>query len=392
MTYALIALALLVALNVRATRRILGSDEFGYRKRLFIIGVWVIPVFGALNFVGREARATARAPGGQAPEAGFSREPAPAELNWPGAAPFALHDHMAAPHGLPLLDWTALGLWASGLEDPARVAAAVALGRRAWLLHMREVLGPDFHLHETDDAWVLSSLEYGTARATARYIATTRQRIRRVHGRLAHFPEREKSILLVLDEEDLYYDYVAGYYPEGGEFAFSSGMFINAGCGHFVVQRGELAAIEPVIAHEMSHAAVAHLRLPTWLDEGLAVNTEHRLTGTPRSGEDPRHLRRQHRGFWGSEEVRQFWSGEAFFRPDEGNRLAYDLARLMVQQMAADWPRFEDFALAARRDDAGAAAAKEHLGVDLGSYVCTLLEREHSPDWSPNPVPAGRVN
>ena len=31
--------------------------------------------------------------------------------------------------------------------------------------------------------------------------------------------------------------------------------------------------------HEMTHGSVAHLPLPLWLNEGLAVNTERRLAG-----------------------------------------------------------------------------------------------------------------
>jgi hypothetical protein len=41
----------------------------------------------------------------------------------------------------------------------------------------------------------------------------------------------------VLDSEEDYYRYVSIYYPSEGEFALSGGMFIHAGCPHFVVVR-----------------------------------------------------------------------------------------------------------------------------------------------------------
>jgi len=43
------------------------------------------------------------------------------------------------------------------------------------------------------------------------------------------------------------------------------------------------------------------------------------------------------------------------------------------------------FVLRADRADAGAAAARECLGVDLGDLVTALLERETPRSWSPDP-------
>ena len=31
------------------------------------------------------------------------------------------------------------------------------------------------------------------------------------------------------------------------------------------------------------------------------------------------------------------------------------------------------------------AAAREHLAVDLGEYVCALLEQQDTSGWSPDP-------
>ena len=160
-------------------------------------------------------------------------------------------------------------------------------------------------------------------------------------------------------------------------------MFIDAGCPHFVVRRAELSAIEPVIAHELTHSALSHLRLPRWLDEGLAVNTEHRIAGAHRGLHTPRQLHAKHLQFWNDETIQQFWSGESFFRTDDGNMLSYDLARIMVAQMGRAWPPFERFATDAARADAGASAAREHMELDLGAYVSLMFEREPSEAWRP---------
>lgn len=46
--------------------------------------------------------------------------------------------------------------------------------------------------------------------------------------------------------------------------------------------------------------------------------------------------------------------------------LSYDLARIIVEQLAKDWEAFQDFVLAADRADAGSAAHK-HLDLGLRS-------------------------
>ena len=187
---------------------------------------------------------------------------------------------------------------------------------------------------------------------------------------------------MVHDEDD-YYRYLSGMYPEEGEFPMSAGVHFNGPAPHFVVNGSDLTEVEATIVHEMTHAYLAHLPIPAWLNEGLAVNMEiafgrvadaHRLID----------LERRQRGFWTPELAQDFWSGHSYQRPGDANELSYDLGRLMVAGMSEDWRRFEDFVLEAHRDDGGARAAERHLGIDLGEYLRHYLEREPA-DWAPRP-------
>lgn len=150
--------------------------------------------------------------------------------------------------------------------------------------------------------------------------------------------------------------------------------------------RPTLAAIEPVIAHEMTHSALAHLHLPTWLDEGLAVNTERRLKGAPPAQHTPAQLHHLHQRFWTPERMQEFWAGTSFQRTDDGNLLSYELARILVDHMARDWAAFTAFVTTAQRRDAGAQAAVEVLSVDLGSSVGALLDIVDNEGWAPDPA------
>jgi len=94
----------------------------------------------------------------------------------------------------------------------------------------------------------------------------------------------------------------------------------------------------------------------------------------------------KHLAFWNEARMQAFWSGEAFHTPGDDSTLAYDLARVMVEMMSKDWNAFRAFASAARWEDGGAEAARQHLGLGLGEYACALVQKEHSPAWSPDPA------
>jgi hypothetical protein len=376
-TFGLLLLAALLWLNVRATRRVLASDLDGYRKKLFVAGVWFVPFFGALA-----VKDVARPAPAQHAES-REREPAPMRIPLPDGTSFDLAPHLGAANGVPLVDWDAAGAMVEKQPSQEQPQATLAV-RRAWLLHLADALGSHFALHESQDAIVLSSLDAVTANALLRYVSATRGRIQRVLQDVAHFPPGEKSIVVVLDDEDSYYHYVATYYPDGGEFAFSGGMFIHAGCPHFVVKRGELQSVEPVIAHELTHSALAHLDLPLWIDEGLAVNTEHRLAGVSPGLHTPQQLHAMHVAFWDAKRIQEFWSGRSFQRTDDGNLLSYDLARILVADMSRDWTSFAAFVQQAQRADAGRDAAARLLSMDLGAAVCALFDKAPGSEWVPD--------
>ena len=389
MIFAIFWVAVLVALNIYVTRLVRRSDESPFSKRMIVASVWIVPFIGAFMALSFGSTKAAAASGPLPP--GFVEEPAPAELQLQGRAPFKIGENAGLVDGIPLFDWKALDAWAALSTDEDQRRTAKNLGRRAWLLHLRDCFGPHFHLYESDQALVLSSLEPNVVVATAQYVATTRRRIGHVLHELARFPLNEKAILLVLDDDESYYQYVATYYPKDGEFALSGGMFINAGCPHFVAKRDDLTNVEPVIAHEMTHMAVSYLKLPTWLDEGIAVNVERQLTGTRPLIYTPHELHDKHLKFWDDATIQEFWSGQSFHRGGDGNLLSYELARILVDNMGHDWPSFAGFVAAANRGDAGAQAARIWLSVDLGASVRGLLELEPSGDWSPKPSTAAEA-
>lgn len=385
----IVLLISVTALNAWATLRVLtAADGLDGKKNWLLAGIWVLPCFGAfvaLNYAG-VALAQRRAAQAQAVDVEPDHKravAAPPRLERRSGASFDMLGHLSLVNGIPMLEWRALDEWASRKPDVDGDGAGVDAGRRAWLLHLRDALGPHFDMIETDVAYVLTSLEPRVAQATTDFVETTRRRIERLLKGIADFPLGEKSILVVFDSEEDYYHYVSIYYPEDGEFATSGGMYIHFGCPHFVLVRADLSRIEPVIAHELTHSALAHLRLPKWLDEGIAVNTEHKLTGEKQLLYTPHELHRKHVKYWNEESIQAFWSGASFDRTDDGNLLSYELARILVDQLARDWDAFSRFVVAADRADAGAAAAASVFSLDLGRCASALLQIDQAEGWSP---------
>ena len=201
---------------------------------------------------------------------------------------------------------------------------------------------------------------------------------------IAANPFYGKHVVILFDSDDRYYEYTSHFYPEQGEFATSGGMFIDRGRGHFVLPRREIREAERVVAHELCHACVAHLPIPAWLNEGIAQIVEDAMDASPffvRENRITEYMER-HRGFWGEEEIQQFWSGESFGRPDDGQELSYHLARLAVGALSHDYVSFRRFVLSANEKDAGDAALKEVFGGSLEDLIERFLG---AGNWAPNP-------
>jgi hypothetical protein len=289
------------------------------------------------------------------------------------------HWHEELPHP----DFLRAREWADQFDD-AHYGEAWLHVQRTWLRWLAAHLRGGYRLHESDNALLLTAAEPRAVKVALEYLALTQRRVARSLARLASERLPEKQVVLMIHDEDEYYRYLSGMYPEEGEFPMSAGVHFNGPGPHFVVNGAELTDVEATIVHEMTHAFVAHLPIPAWLNEGLAVNMEiafgrvadaHRLID----------LEKRQRRYWTPELIQDFWSGHSYQRAGDGNELSYDLGRLMVAGMSEDWSRFEDFALAAHRDDGGARAAEHHLGIDLGEYVRHYLEREPA-DWAPRPA------
>jgi hypothetical protein len=287
---------------------------------------------------------------------------------------------------LPLPVWEEIAKAERPESTPAQRDAYWTAAAGRWLQAMATRLPSPYRIHESEDFLLLSALEDRQIEVFMQFCQSLRRRIVRNLGDIAVPRSDGKHVVMVFATEDEYYDYIAHYYPDdGGEYAMSSGMFIQNGYGHFALFDGEMEQMQPVIAHELTHCLLSHLRIPAWLNEGLAVNTEQaifpHLADPRRSLYLPHEIRDKHAAFWNADTIQEFWSGKSFLRSDDGNMLSYDLAKRIVAVAARGEEAFRAFVLAAEMHDAG-VSAEHRLGYPLEHLVIPVLGEG---DWVPAP-------
>ena len=286
---------------------------------------------------------------------------------------------------LPIPDWQRIGdAEPKGLGDE-QVHAYWTSAALHWLEACVDKLGEGYGIAESNDFLLMSTLEDRPAQIFLNTCQRMLARITRSLGPLADDQGWGKYVVMVYEDPDDYYAYVAHYYPEGGEYAMSSGMFIQAGYGHFVMPLENIDNMEPVIAHELTHCLLTHLPIPAWLNEGLAVNTEYtlfpQLAAPAAQLYFPHEVAAQHAAYWNEDSIQAFWSGKSFLQADDGNRLSYDLARRITALAAHDEAAFRAFVAEAKMQDGG-LDAEHHLGFPIAHLAEAVLGEGR---WHPRP-------
>ncbi|MGH7863831.1 MAG: hypothetical protein ACREQB_02500 [Candidatus Binataceae bacterium] len=283
----------------------------------------------------------------------------------------------------PIVDWEAMDAHVPADAKTEILDAFWTTIAKAWLDSLRVALGKQYSIRESERFLLLSPLEASGAKVTLDYMEKTRKRILRVLDGVAKDSEIGKVCVLIFENADQYYRYVSNYYPPQGEFSLSGGMFLQKGYGHFAFVKDGMGTMEPTIAHELTHCMVQHLSIPAWLNEGMAVNTEHRLSPPPgRPLFTPEEMHEKHMVFWNEQTIQEFWSGKSWLRPDEANMLSYDLAQHFVSMTALDFDIFRRFANAANASDSGDAAALKHLSYPVAHLAEAVLGQG---PWQPKP-------
>ena len=280
--------------------------------------------------------------------------------------------------GFPQPDWKLIGEHIRQTTDKEHLKEAWNKASCQWLGVIKEKLGPDNAIFESHNFLLLSKKSKISATYLLNVAENALVQIRNDLKELAWRWEFGKHAIIIFENPDEYYRYISYFYPEEGEFITSAGIFLNRGYCHTALSLQK--DYTRTLIHELTHLSVAHLKIPRWLNEGLATTTEEKVTGLMSHRLDG-EIFEQHKAHWNHDTIQDFWNGKSFHMPGEPSKLSYSLAEILVKNLRSDFGSdVHRFVLAAKYGDAGESAALEHLGVSLNEVAATFLG---DGDWTP---------
>lgn len=287
-------------------------------------------------------------------------------------------------HGFPRPNWDAIHEWMEIYAQDANLEDAWQQVVRQWMARLQRTMGGTYTPAETENFVLFSDLDAKTQRRLLEFMERSRAQMLRVLGDISPEDAFGKHVLLRFSNPDAYYRYVSHFHADG-DYAGSVGMFLADGYHHIVyTQNWSPDEERRTMVHELSHNLVGHLSLPPWLNEALAMAFEGDLAGDVR-GPLTRELADRHREYWDERTIQEFWRGASFADVD-GQELAYSLAQVLLRlihtEIQPSPEEFRAFVVQADWGDAGAAAAREHLDVELADLVAAFLGEG---EWEPVP-------
>ncbi|WP_049721470.1 gluzincin family metallopeptidase [Gilvimarinus polysaccharolyticus] len=276
-------------------------------------------------------------------------------------------------------DWNAVTLRIGGDLSHDDLHSEWSKECTKWLESIANEFGNDYRIEESQNFSIMSNESERYIHVFSRFLERTLKRILNTLDGVASDDGYGKHVALIFQDVDQYYEYIGMFFPDEGEFGLSSGMYINEGYGHFVFPSQDIDYAEPIAVHELTHACLAHLPIPLWLNEGIAVLMEDVLAGNHLFLD--KEIVGRHHKYWNEETIQGFWSGESFFAIDEGQELSYNLAHILARNISQDYAAFAKFSNSANYADAGELAAQEFLGLSLTQIVGSFLgEGSWQPD------------
>jgi hypothetical protein len=294
--------------------------------------------------------------------------------------------------GFHRADWNLVRQWVESQLDPADWEQAWSESALLWVSKLRDGLGGGYAVFQSRQTILLCDQSVEAAQWLLDYAGRAALIIKEQLGPTAWRGAFGRDAVLVFSEEDDYYQYVAHHMPDGVNPA-SGGMCIPSGYTHIALPWTDQFNVANVVIHELTHDCLAHLPIPVWLNEGVAVSLERAIGPPPRPlGQSNQEaisaaaydwrapvmwdeLAERHFAFWNEENIQYFWAGISFDILGDSNELSYSLAQVFVKLLSerGDGQAFRAFLEAAVQDDAGQTAAMDILGADLGDIAGTFL-------------------
>lgn len=248
---------------------------------------------------------------------------------------------------------------------------------RQWVMQLQSDLGGEYRVEDSPQFILLAALDEKKSGEILTFVENTLDQICERLKDAAWTSGHGKHVILLFEEQDDYYQYVS-YFHHDGTHPTSGGCLLARGYVHIAAPY-ESYGLRQMLAHELTHNCVVHLRLPLWLNEGLAMLFQRAVAPSHQPLLDY-ELKERHLTFWNPENIQEFWSGISFQKPGDSNELSYSLAEIVLNLLSEKPGDWGAFLKQAEWGDAGQTAAMDCLGADLGDVMATFLGEG---DWRP---------
>jgi len=254
-----------------------------------------------------------------------------------------------------------------------------------WLDRIQKKLGPKYVIYETRHFFLVANPVDKPMRDYFSFVERMRQSLHQTLQDVVWKGGHGKHVILMFDEQEDYFRYIAPYYSDG-EHPASGGVFLGGfGYRHIAIPYDKRSILE-TLAHEFTHNCVCHLPLPKWLNESLAMRFEVMLVNQRRFILD-HEVCEKHEDYWNESTIQEFWRGESWAMAGSSFKLSYELARILLKKIEEDIRPSRASLLSfighAHRSDAGEEAAQKYLKVGLGDLMADFLG---AGDWRPQPA------
>jgi hypothetical protein len=288
-----------------------------------------------------------------------------------GLALAKIEGALVEDHSLPRPQWKQIHAWIKQHVDESDVSYAWQEIAFDWLSTLRNRLGGSYSVNRSRNFLLLTSRSRVGVESILNTSEGAAQKLVRWLGPVAEKRGNGPHVILDFATLEQYYDYVSYFHSPDSHTIASGGMFLGRGYQHIALPPSN--GMQSVLIHELTHNRLSHLRLPLWVEEGIAVTMERRIGGNNQGGLD-RELNRKHRAYWSPETMAAFWNGNSFRNPEgEISHLSYSLAEILIDLMVQEFPNFMDFVGRADRKDAGQEAANETFDVSLNDIAAAFL-------------------
>jgi hypothetical protein len=267
-------------------------------------------------------------------------------------------------------NWDAIRTFIQQRVSAEDLFAAWDFAARLWLRQLCKDLGGEARVYRSAHFLCVSDVPPATTQTLLMFAESVLTVIRNDLQTAAWTGYHGRHVVLFFCDQEDYYAYISFFHREGLN-PLSGGVFLGDGYAHVALPFVNPRYAEHTIIHELVHNLLAHLRLPLWLNEGLAMVIE-------RSIERRRFLLDQevverHSRQWTEKTIQTFWAGTSFYVPGESNELSYGLAEILVTLLWEKGSAFIEFTKHADWRDAGQDAAIRILATDLGDLVGGFL-------------------